>query len=71
MEIQGLQNEIMQLRNSINEPFMKGRPQNVNGTVSLAPTDGQSRLNQWKQANPADGNSEKVSLFVIANFNLI
>uniref|UniRef100_A0A915C7J6 GW182 middle domain-containing protein n=2 Tax=Parascaris univalens TaxID=6257 RepID=A0A915C7J6_PARUN len=61
MEIQGLQNEIMQLRNSINEPFMKGRPQNVNGTVSLAPADGQSRLNQWKQANPSDGNSEKIT----------
>ncbi|VDM41517.1 unnamed protein product [Toxocara canis] len=60
MEIQGLQNEIMQLRSSINEPFMKGRPHNINGTVSLAPTDGQSRLNQWKQANPAEATTEKV-----------
>lgn len=62
MEMQTLQNEIMQHRNTINEQFMKNRPQALNGAISTTPADGQSRLNQWKQANSTEGNpSEKVA----------
>lgn len=64
MEIQTLHNDIIQLRNNLNEPMLKSRSQaTVNGMVSM-PSDGQSRLNQWKQANNDGSSSEKVVLFL-------
>uniref|UniRef100_A0A158Q8X9 M_domain domain-containing protein n=1 Tax=Elaeophora elaphi TaxID=1147741 RepID=A0A158Q8X9_9BILA len=53
VEINGLQHEIVQLRNSINEHIMKARSNTlINGTLAPAQQqDGQSRLQQWKQAN--------------------
>lgn len=59
MEIQTLHNEILQLRNNLNEPLKARSQAPVNGIVSM-PSDGQSRLNQWKQANNDGSSSEKV-----------
>lgn len=65
VEINGLQNEIVQLRNSINEQLLKVRSNAlINGTLApVQQQDGQSRLQQWKQANATnaqDCNSEKM-----------
>uniref|UniRef100_A0A915PRI4 GW182 middle domain-containing protein n=1 Tax=Setaria digitata TaxID=48799 RepID=A0A915PRI4_9BILA len=53
VEISGLQHEIIQLRNSMNEQLLKVRSNTlINGTLALPQQqDGQSRLQQWKQAN--------------------
>ncbi|EJD76668.1 hypothetical protein LOAG_16430 [Loa loa] len=54
VEINGLQHEIIQLRNSMNEQLLKAPAQQQ---------DGQSRLQQWKQANATntqDCNSDKM-----------
>uniref|UniRef100_A0A0N5AB40 Protein Gawky n=1 Tax=Syphacia muris TaxID=451379 RepID=A0A0N5AB40_9BILA len=61
MEIQTLHTEIMQLRNNLNEPLMKVRyPAQVNGVISM-PSDGQSRLNQWRQANSGSSTTSNVN----------
>ncbi|VDN02386.1 unnamed protein product [Thelazia callipaeda] len=61
VEISGLQHEIIQLRNSMNEQLLKARS-NIPVNESVIPTpqqDGQSRLQQWKQANAQDCNTDK------------
>uniref|UniRef100_A0A8R1XZ55 GW182 middle domain-containing protein n=1 Tax=Onchocerca volvulus TaxID=6282 RepID=A0A8R1XZ55_ONCVO len=65
VEISGLQHEIIQLRNSMNEQLLKVRSNAlINGTLAPAQQqDGQSRLQQWKQANTTntqDCNSDKM-----------
>ena len=60
VEVQTLQNETMQLKSNLNDILMKVRPQmSVNGILPM-PSDGQSRLNQWKQANNDGSSAEKV-----------
>ncbi|MFH4975469.1 hypothetical protein AB6A40_002178 [Gnathostoma spinigerum] len=61
VEIQELQNEILQCRNTINQEYIKNRSsQNVASTTATSNVDRQSRLNQWKQANSSDA-SEKIT----------
>ncbi|KAM3716526.1 30S ribosomal protein [Dirofilaria immitis] len=65
VEISGLQHEIIQLRSSMNEQLLKVRSNAlINGTLAPAQQqDGQSRLQQWKQANATNAqecNSDKI-----------
>lgn len=56
-EIKNINADIIQLKTTLSEHAKN--VQAVNGTTQFTTSDGQSRLNQWKQAN-IDGNMDKV-----------